>query len=495
MKIIFSLFILLFPLVVSANRGGNGGGGWVCRENNNNIRWVEILDLYEAQHLFGLTLRTFKAPIRDILEQMMDRLPPVMAPAMYARSIDELNLLKENPPKISYTDSPIPVSEDAFYFTMPKKETCLGGTIAYEQIVNYRDYRDYRDSLDNPNPFDKRDYGTILVQRQLFNSLSETAKAALIFHEGVYATSRIFDQNIDSFEARRIVGLVFSSLSYEKVRSYLSGYQDSDLKYGDYILNMQQIDSHGFLAPFQNQKLGLEISIDTEVDPIFLTVVKTDEHGLAQIKVNDPKGGKKLTSSRVVTWLEDLKYGGTVPKLGHAQKLSVDGSSSEASFLCETFFQRLPNDSGPGIIDVTCARNSSSSQIFSKPPKEEALLKCTLSDGSGMLTISVNTEGTLAANWCSLVGNFCADSYQYEYVSFENLARWRVRFDDNLSETCKVLNVDPSKVAAAIEYKLFNPGVAGSDLYVLLDDNMTNLGAVYFQYRPKTGYYPTACKK
>jgi len=493
MKLIFILGILLFPLLVSANRGGNGGGGWVCRDNDKKIRWVEILDLYEAQHLFGLKLRTFKVPAKDIVEQMKRRITAAIAGAQYIGSIDSLNLLKENPPKILYTNSPIPVVEDALYLVMPKEETCLSGTMTYEQIVNYHDN------------------GTILVQRQLYNSLSEVSKAALIFHEGFYASSHLPRwpwQEVSSFEARRKVGLIFSDLSDRKLDNYFWGQYDHALEYGDYILNMQRIDSRGFLVPFSSQKLAIEISTDTGTDLRKMEFkgffAQTDDRGIAGIKIPKSLDGKLITVSRIVTWIEGQKYVDWHLMLNHAGELFEENPGdalnhppkdfSETPYWCHAFFQKLPTSSQPGVIDITCAKNPGSSPISVNPPIEGVGLKCTLADNSGVLAITADTEGTLAGNWCGSGEGSCSASYQYD-VTLKNLEGWEARFDDDLIETCKILKVNPSKVAAAVEYGFFNPAIAGSSLYVLLDDNMTNLGAVYFQYRPEIGHYSTACKK
>src|ERR1700677_3545870 len=51
------------------NEGGNGGGTWVCREVDQSIRWIEVLDLYEAQHQFNLTIPNYKSPMKDIVDQ------------------------------------------------------------------------------------------------------------------------------------------------------------------------------------------------------------------------------------------------------------------------------------------------------------------------------------------------------------------------------------------------------------------------------------------
>ena len=92
-----------------------------------------------------------------------------------------------------------------------------------------------------------------MVQSDLFlgkNSagkanLSETEKAAVIFHEAIYAYRRE-NGDKDSLRSRRIVGLLFSTLSNEEIRNTL--------------IQLKEIKGGGFQTAYVEPKSGLKWS-------------------------------------------------------------------------------------------------------------------------------------------------------------------------------------------------------------------------------------------
>ena len=58
MKILFSLSIILFSLNGHTTGGidGGGGNGVVCRDQNQNISHVRLLDLFEGEVLHQLVI-------------------------------------------------------------------------------------------------------------------------------------------------------------------------------------------------------------------------------------------------------------------------------------------------------------------------------------------------------------------------------------------------------------------------------------------------------
>jgi formylglycine-generating enzyme required for sulfatase activity len=154
-----------------------------------------------------MQLRVFKAD-KDLYEALSDY-------------FDKINYLQDNPPKIKYTQDTLEVINDSLYRLKPNANQCAGGVlvtdpndgesmIPYEQVVNY-----------------KND-GNILLESDLFNKLSETAKAALVFHEAIYKYRRDTAGDTNSIATRRIVGLIFSTLSTDDLKKALADLGESE---------------------------------------------------------------------------------------------------------------------------------------------------------------------------------------------------------------------------------------------------------------------------
>jgi hypothetical protein len=43
----------------AGNDAGHGGAAWVCRNADDSIRWVKLVDLFEAKNQYGLKLDSF----------------------------------------------------------------------------------------------------------------------------------------------------------------------------------------------------------------------------------------------------------------------------------------------------------------------------------------------------------------------------------------------------------------------------------------------------
>jgi formylglycine-generating enzyme required for sulfatase activity len=125
--------------------------------------------------------------------------------------LQKLNYLESNPPQITYTTDILETIDDSLVTQQPSPSSCSGGTIAYEQLVNY-----------------KTD-GFLLVQSNIFDSLSDSAKAALVFHEAVYKYRRDITGDTNSVNSRRIVGLIFSTLSTDDLQEALADINDSGM--------------------------------------------------------------------------------------------------------------------------------------------------------------------------------------------------------------------------------------------------------------------------
>src|SRR5687767_7417810 len=56
---------------------GGGGKAVVCRNGANEIRSIELLDLWEARTLFGRTIQESAAPVEEQVDLLIQRLKNV----------------------------------------------------------------------------------------------------------------------------------------------------------------------------------------------------------------------------------------------------------------------------------------------------------------------------------------------------------------------------------------------------------------------------------
>jgi formylglycine-generating enzyme required for sulfatase activity len=188
-----------------AEKTGNGGGAWVCREINGTIRWSELVDLFEAKNEFGLTLTPYSGSVGEIVELASLKILNANRPLYEALApfIRKLNYLKPNPPKVTFSEDVLEVVDDSLYRLVPTPDLCLGGKVVYEQVANF-----------------KHD-GYVLLQSEIYNSFSNSMKAALVLHEAIYAYRRKMANDSNSVNTRRIVGLAFSTASPAELRKFV----------------------------------------------------------------------------------------------------------------------------------------------------------------------------------------------------------------------------------------------------------------------------------
>lgn len=174
---------------------GNGGGAWVCQNQDQlkTIRWARLVDLYEAEKEFLLELKTFgDRNFQEIVDIQKFRLFSIDK-NLYEALIPHFDDVEASIRKV---DVDLEVIEDSLYRVRPPARACAKGDVNYIQLANYTNY------------------GAVLINQYLFNnpSLPEVDKAALIFHEVIYAYLRDRYGDTDSVRAREIVGYLFSDL-------------------------------------------------------------------------------------------------------------------------------------------------------------------------------------------------------------------------------------------------------------------------------------------
>mgnify|MGYP001588256115 CR=1 FL=1 len=189
----------------SGSEGGNGGGAWVCRTPHGAIQWLQVVDVYEAALRRDVAAELYTGEVREIVDRVMLKLSRASRELYEALAprIDALQALEDHPrshPPIIHMPDRLDVIEDALHWLTPETvERCEGGTMAYEQVVNYRND------------------GDVWVQSTLFQALPTVERAALVVHEAVYAHRRARFQDRDSVNTRRVVGLLFARLTAEEL--------------------------------------------------------------------------------------------------------------------------------------------------------------------------------------------------------------------------------------------------------------------------------------
>jgi hypothetical protein len=194
------LFFLVLGLTTQiSNAGdkvGNGGGLWTCTSQRILQQGV-LVDLYEATEEFGLSLiSTNSFTPMQIVEDRKNFLRNSL-PVYFYHWDRTLALVLE---KIRYVNSELTIVDDALYRVRPLANTCNEAWL-YSQFANFTNQ------------------DQILVRADLWNSSKIKAidKAALIWHEVIYAWLRDLHHDKDSVRARQMVGLLFSTLPASEI--------------------------------------------------------------------------------------------------------------------------------------------------------------------------------------------------------------------------------------------------------------------------------------
>lgn len=201
------LLALLFSLnAFAGDKIGNGGALWACISADKTLQSTELVDLYEAQKEFGLTI--FATLETDPFKIVQNRAGLVNRLSL-KQSRNLLNTLNEVLANLKYIDGELNIVNDADYRVIPSAASCLGPW-QYTQFANYTFF------------------GTILIRQDLWQSdkVSATDKAALIWHEAIYRWLRLQQGDLDSIRARQAVGILFSNLPETEMSQRLNALLD-----------------------------------------------------------------------------------------------------------------------------------------------------------------------------------------------------------------------------------------------------------------------------
>jgi hypothetical protein len=192
MKNLILIFILMTSVLAEAGAiSGGGGKAVVCRDSNGAIKSATTLDLYEGKILYSLYLPESDDPVDVQVKKALTVIPTNsdpswgggMIPINYERKfVEDYTVSVRQNMHISYGTVLQPI-DDANVVAIPR------GCQA-EQLANY--FNDHN----------------ILINGDIWDKLSATAKASLILHEAVYANERSLGATT-SLRSRHIVASLF----------------------------------------------------------------------------------------------------------------------------------------------------------------------------------------------------------------------------------------------------------------------------------------------
>jgi len=363
---VFICFLYIASSFANGGRIGNGGGAWVCRWKDGSIRWIELVDLYEAQHQYGLSLQDYRGSYRAIVDQIKVRLESD-SPEFSGLSsqVDSFDYLDPRSANIVYQHSPLARVNDSLYETIPPQSSCEDGHIDYEQIVYVQDTGAALNMIVPSKP-------DVFVVKELFDALPERSKAALVIHEGLYAFMRdgsyASKYGSNSVFTRRVVGLAFSRRSDEELKKAF----EQAYSLGKIPAGILSIEARGILkgtfSLLTTQSILFQV-VKPDGSFVWLPTV-TDAQGHASVRI--PEGNDPAQLYEVFVQLdlfEDALFG-VLPNAGFSAtmdnvfNLNALNYNLKSSPMCEIY-----NDAGKdasssfiGKISIVCT-NALSSRI------------------------------------------------------------------------------------------------------------------------------------
>lgn len=236
---VFCLVGLYFQSVLSGGTSAGGGKGIVCRDENKKVVSAQMLDLWEAENIFGRKINYSNLSVEEqafsygqnffkVIEgsgniddrnqhirgpeaggyQMLWMQRFFMNPEKYCKSRyvkDNAHCATEWSKRVKMLRNvSLSDSEDSLEMAVPNIPGCR-----LEQIVLYRDGQSM--------PFNFPADDEVFINADIFEKLNNTNKAALILHEAIYKYLRVEDKDTDSRRARRSVGALMEG---EVISSY-----------------------------------------------------------------------------------------------------------------------------------------------------------------------------------------------------------------------------------------------------------------------------------
>lgn len=237
-KMILGLSILFLAVVAHAGAiSGGGAKGVVCRDVNNSILSATTLDLYEGKAVYNLKFN--ESP--ELTDAQVQRALAVIPATSRALISAYSTYIVPKGMQIVHDVTLQPV-DDALVIAVPRG-------CQVEQLANYFD--------------DSR----ILIDGNIWDKLSQTAKASLILHESIYATERALGAT-NSQRTRHIVASLFdpstiwtdvkegvpgSALTCVAKGAFFWAYQDSNKVW---VLQFQNLGSNQVMSKKSDPQYG-----------------------------------------------------------------------------------------------------------------------------------------------------------------------------------------------------------------------------------------------
>lgn len=254
------LFAFLTPQIPSLSLAGgdsvgNGGVIWACRSGpgGQNFHAGILTDLFEAKIQYGLTLisdpggepfAAYKAR-KTWLESAL--------PEMYSTLKPRFEYVEQH---LTFINAELLPTNDYNNAVKPIASTCPQGAWSALNIANFRE-----------------EDQQILISSELWNSshLPTLDKAALLFHEAIYYWMRTYFGSTNSDKARRITGILFSTLPAEKmkeeIRKVLGTYPDRPE--GNFICVMKNSKRNQVYVAYDNniREASLKVRMRCQDEP------------------------------------------------------------------------------------------------------------------------------------------------------------------------------------------------------------------------------------
>lgn len=191
-----------------------GGKGVVCRDSQNKILSVELLDLWESRTLYNRKIQISTASLANQVQEALTHLQFALdmgsafidgvkySPPQYFMKLatEQANMFLQGAHNVEYLSGvTLTLTDDSYEVARP--EDC-----PVEQIATYVD------SVGNPQ---------IVINKDLFSQMDVTNQAALIVHESFYAILRNMYGEKNSLRARRSVGYVFAGQTFPDINLLL----------------------------------------------------------------------------------------------------------------------------------------------------------------------------------------------------------------------------------------------------------------------------------
>jgi hypothetical protein len=192
---LFLLALIALTANVKAGERGNGGGGWVCRENNTQaVRWVKLIDTFEAAS--DPTIRaTFPSSADLAVQNVLNRLSEIGTSNTFISDSASENCPYFTGLECGFTNegSGMILPSDANTIYKPLPESCSGGKITREAVaLRFQGLK-------------------VSVVRELHDKLSPADQVALALHESLYAFSSFLQKSENSDFIRPIVAKLIAN--------------------------------------------------------------------------------------------------------------------------------------------------------------------------------------------------------------------------------------------------------------------------------------------